>query len=365
MNVAGYIVRRCAIAVFLLVGLTFVTFVLYDLTPIDPACVVAGCDIGQRPMDPAQKDLIYKAIGVDKPLTSQYVDWVKGVLHGNLGLAWQGLLIDPDGGLFGTSVSETVVPATWRSLSVVFGGLVLLLALVVPIAALSASKPGSWFDRLTAGLLLVGICTHPLVVGLILQSVSRKWSAVPWGGYCPIRAPEVEGPPVVSGAGPTLEPCHGLQNWAWHLLLPWLTFAVFFAALYVRVLRTTLIEVLDEPFIATARAKGASESRVIFRHALRNAMRPILTMTGMEAGMAVSVLLYIEVVFGIGGLGRVSLTAFSGEVGYDRPLILAIVLFIGIAIIGLNLLVDLLYPVIDRRVTIGQERRRLVVGPAA
>jgi peptide/nickel transport system permease protein len=132
------------------------------------------------------------------------------------------------------------------------------------------------------------------------------------------------------------------------------------------VLRTTLIDVLDEPYIATARAKGASENRVMFRHALRNAMRPILTMTAMEAGMAVSVLLYIEVVYGIGGLGRLSLQAFSGEVGYDRPMIVAIVLFIGIAIIGLNLLVDILYAVVDPRVaTPGHDRRQLVVGPAA
>jgi peptide/nickel transport system permease protein len=298
-------------------------------------------------------------------VTTQYLDWAKGVLRGDLGLAWQGLLIDPDAGTFGSSVTQTIIPATWQSLSVVAGGLALLLALVVPIAALSASKPGSWFDRLTAGLLLIGISTHPLVVGLILQSVSRRWPAVPWGGYCSIRAPEPGGPPSVTGAGPALAPCFGVANWAWHLLLPWLTFAVFFAALYVRVLRTTLIDVLDEPYIATARAKGASEPRVMFRHALRNAMRPILTMTGMEAGMAVSVLLYIEVVFGINGLGRLSLTAFSGEFGYDRPVIAAIVLFIGIGILGLNLLVDLLYPVIDRRVAIGQERRRLVVGPAA
>jgi len=364
MNLAGYVLRRCTISIFLLVALTFVTFVLYDLTPIDPACVVAGCDIG-RPLDPEQKKLIYEAIGVDQPLTTQYVDWVKGVARGDLGLAWQGLLIDPDGGLFGASVKDAIIPAMWRSLSIVLGGLVLLLALVIPIAALAASRPGSWFDRVTATLLLIGISTHPLVVGLILQSVSRAWPVVPWGGYCSIRTPEFDGPPVTSGAGPTLEPCYGIQNWAWHLLLPWITFAVFFAALYVRVLRTTLIDVLDEPYISVARAKGASETRVMHRHALRNAMRPILTMTGMEAGMAVSVLLYIEVVFGIPGLGRLSLTAFSGEVGYDRPMILAIVLFIGMAIIGLNLVVDLLYPVIDRRVGVGQERKRLVVGPAA
>jgi peptide/nickel transport system permease protein len=361
MNLGAYILRRTAIAIVLLVGLTFLTFWLYDLTPIDPARVVLGGDSG-RPIPQDQRDVVNHALGVDQPLTTQYADWVKGVLHGDLGTAWQGLTIDPDNGIFGTSVTAAMMPATWRSLSVVLGGLILLLALVIPIAAFSASRPGSWFDRLAAILLLVGISTHPLVVGLLLQSLQRQWDWIPWGGYCPIHKPAAEATAFPVGG----TPCYGAANWAWHLLLPWITFAVFFAALYVRVLRTTLIDVLDEPYIATARAKGASENRVMFRHALRNAMRPILTMTAMEAGMAVSVLLYIEVVYGIGGLGRLSLQAFSGEVGYDRPMIVGIVLFIGIAIIGLNLLVDLLYAAVDPRVAVpGHDRRQLVVGPAA
>jgi peptide/nickel transport system permease protein len=359
MNTGVYILRRSAIAIVLLVGVTFLTFWFYDLAPIDPARVVIGGDSG-RPIPQEQRDIVNHALGVDRPLTMQYFEWVKGVLHGDLGIAWQGLTIDPDNGIFGTSVTAAMMPAMWRSLSVVIGGLVLLLAIVVPIAAISASRPGSWFDRLTAVLLLIGISTHPLVIGLLLQSFQRRWHWIPWGGYCPIHSPAA---PAPTFSGPA--PCYGAANWAWHLLLPWITFAVFFAALYVRVLRTTLIEILDEPYIATARAKGASESRVMVRHALRNAMRPIMTMTAMEAGMAVSVLLYIEVVYGIGGLGRLSLQAFSGEVGYDRPMIVAIVLFIGIAIIGLNLLVDLLYPLVDPRVTVGRDRGRLVVGPAA
>ena len=133
-------------------------------------------------------------------------------------------------------------------------------------------------------------------------------------------------------------------------MLPWITFAIFFAALYVRVLRVSLLETLAEPYVSTARAKGASEARILFRHALRNALRPILTMTGMEAGTAVTILVYIEIVFGLPGLGRLSLIALNGNTGYDRPLIAAVVLFIGIAVFGLDLLVDLLYPVVDRRV---------------
>jgi peptide/nickel transport system permease protein len=362
MSLFAYILRRTGIALIVLIGVTFLTFWFYDLTPIDPARVVLGGD-PSHPIPQEQRDFVNHALGVDRPLTTQYVEWIEHIARGDLGVAWQGLTIDPDSGIFGTSVTSAVVPATWQSLSVVAGGIALLLALVVPIAALSASRPGSWFDRITAGLLLIGISTHPLVVGLILQSFQRRWHWIPWGGYCPIRKPDIDTTSSFLSTSP--QPCYGIDNWAAHLLLPWITFAVFFAALYVRVLRTTLLDVLDEPFISTARAKGASEPRVFLRHALRNAMRPILTMTGMEARMAVSMLLYIEVVFGIGGLGRLSLTAFSGEVGYDRPMIAAIVLFLGIGIIGLNLVVDLLYPVIDRRVTVGQERRRLLVGPAA
>jgi peptide/nickel transport system permease protein len=345
----------------LLIGLTFATFVLYDLTPIDPACVVAGCAPGQF-LSTAQRHVIDHILGVDRPVLSQYLDWLNGVVHGDLGTAWQGSTIDPDNGVFGTSVSSEMIPALGRSLSVVVGGLMLLLLLSVPIAGVSATRPGSWFDRATAGLLLIGVCTHPLVIGLLLQALAREWSWLPSGGYCSIRRPELAAdtptPPIAGG-------CYGFANWAWHLLFPWLTFVIFFAALYVRVLRASLIEVLDEPYIATARAKGASELRVFTRHALRNAIRPILTMTGMEAGMAVAVLVYIEAVFGINGLGQLSVTAFSGDVGYDRPVIAAIVLFLGIGIIGLNLIVDLLYPVVDRRSSPGELRRGVFhAGPA-
>jgi peptide/nickel transport system permease protein len=355
MSVAVQILRRCAIAVALLFCLTFLTFALYNLMPIDPACVVVTCD--QKPMPSSERNMIHHAIGVDRPFTTQYVDWAEHVVHGDFGTAWHGMLIDPGAGSYGTSVNSMIVPALWRSLSIVFGGLLLLMLIAIPISLVAASRPGSWFDRLTSGFLLIGIAMHPLVVGLTLQSLSFRWRFIPTGTYCPIHAP-------ASAAGAP-GGCSGVANWAWHLLLPCLTFAVLFAALYVRVLRTTLIDVLRQPYIATARAKGAGEVRVHVKHALRNALRPILTMSAMEAGMAVTALLYIEVVFGINGLGSLSLTAFSGDTGYDLPVIAALVLVIGIGIIGLNLVVDLLYPLIDPRVGIGQSRRALVARPSA
>ena len=116
----------------------------------------------------------------------------------------------------------------------------------------------------------------------------------------------------------TPEPCGGVGQWAWHLVLPWLTFALFFVALYMRIVRARMLEVLEEPWVRTARAKGASELRVIRAHALRNAIAPVVTMVAMDAGMAIGIAMYIETVFGLPGLGRTMIRALAGLAGL-RP----------------------------------------------
>jgi peptide/nickel transport system permease protein len=142
-------------------------------------------------------------------------------------------------------------------------------------------------------------------------------------------------------------PCGGVGQWAWHLLLPWLTFALFFVALYMRIVRARMLEVLEEPWVRTARAKGASEFRVIRAHALRNAIAPIVTMSAMDAGMAIGVAMYIETVFGLPGLGRTLIRALAGFQGYDLPVILAVTMVAAAVIILLNLVADLLLVAID------------------
>jgi peptide/nickel transport system permease protein len=138
-----------------------------------------------------------------------------------------------------------------------------------------------------------------------------------------------------------------VAEWAWHLLLPWITFALFFVALYMRVVRARMLEVLEEPFIRTARAKGASEFRVIRVHALRNAIAPIVTMTAMDAGMAIGIAMYIETVFGLPGLGRTMIRALAGIQGYDLPVVLAVTLVAAAAIIVLNLVADIMLLAVD------------------
>jgi len=330
-----YVVRRVAVAAALIVALTFLTFLIYEAIPTQPGRILLGNN--QHPTH-AEVALANHALGVDRPLVTQYADWLWHAVRGDFGIQWLAASYDYQGHVKGPSVASALWPATVVSLGVVAGGVLVLLALVVPLAAVCAARPGSRFDKLTAGLLLVGISTHPLVIGILLQSfAANKLHWLPNSGYCSISYSN-------------LYFCSGAGAWVEHLVLPWITFAIFFAALYVRVLRVSLIETLDEPFVSTARAKGASETRVLFRHALRNALRPILTMTGMEIGTAVSILVYIEVVFALPGLGRLSLGALNGSQGYDRPVIAGCVFVIAVAVFGANLVVDLLYPLIDPRV---------------
>jgi peptide/nickel transport system permease protein len=363
--VIRYAARRLVVAVVLLLALTLLTFLVYSAIPSNPG---RGLLPFQHPSN-ADLALANHALGVDRPVLTQWGDWLSHAVRGDLGFSWGAAKYDFHGHASGDPVTDLLLPATSVSLSIVLGGLLLMLLTVVPLAALSAHRPGSAFDRLTATFLLIGISTHPLVVGILLQAfASNRLSLLPAQGYCPVHW-NPKGPSASFGTSSSnLTPyCSGVGAWAQHLVLPWITFALFFAALYVRVLRASLLETLEEPYVATARAKGASEPRVLLRHALPNALRPILTMTGMEAGTAIGVLIYIEIVFGLPGIGRLSVAALNGDAGYDRPMIAAIVLFVGIAVFGINLLVDLLYPLVDRRV--GQagtpHRDVAAVGPSA
>ena len=137
--------------------------------------------------------------------------------------------------------------------------------------------------------------------------------------------------------------------WASHLILPWITFALFFLAIYTRLVRVRMIEVMDEPFIRTAESKGMSRTRVIRHHALRNAMSPVLTLVGMDIGLALGIALYVESVYRLPGLGLTTLGALNGEQGFDLPMILGIVLVIGFVIVVANFVIDLVIAWMDPR----------------
>ena len=137
------------------------------------------------------------------------------------------------------------------------------------------------------------------------------------------------------------------MQWAYHLILPWATFMILFAALYVRMIRANVMETLNEDYVRTARAKGAPENRVLTRHVLRNALLPVVTMLGMDIGLALGGAIFTESVYGLPGLGRTAVQALQN---YDTPTIMGVIVFATIVIIIFNLIVDLLYAAIDPRI---------------
>jgi peptide/nickel transport system permease protein len=341
----GYVLRRAGIAVVLLWILTVVTFAIYLKVPADPA----GFIVDIQHASPAQIAHAHHILGTDRPAIVQYEKYMVRLLHGDLGLSWPTVVFF-NGHVEGAAVGRIVWKASLVTGSLVLGGFLLLLLVAVPVGTFAATRPRSLFDRLSLGLSVAAISTHPLVVGLLLQLfVGNKWKLLPASGYCTVSAPskaELAAWKLFAPGG-AQEPCGGPGQWALHLLLPWLTFALFFVALYMRIVRARMLEVLEEPWVRTARAKGASELRVIRGHALRNAIAPIVTMTAMDAGMAVGVAMYIETVFGLPGLGRTLIRALAGLQGYDLPVILAVTMVAAAAIIVLNLVADIVLLAID------------------
>jgi len=341
----GYVLRRVAIAIVLLWILSVITFVIYLKVPADPA----GFIVDVQHASPAQIAQAHHLLGTDKPALVQYEQYLVRLLHGDFGISWPTVVFF-NGQVQGAPVGHMVWQAALVTGSLVLGGFLLLLAVAVPLGAYTATRPRSMFDRLSLGLSVAAISTHPLVVGLLLQLfVGNKWKLLPASGYCTVSHPSAAALQEWKQFAPTgtPEPCGGGGAWAWHLVLPWLTFALFFVALYMRIVRARMLEVLEEPWVRTARAKGASELRVIGGHALRNAIGPVVTMTAMDAGMAIGIAMYIETVFGLPGLGRTLIRALAGFQGYDLPVILAVTLVAAAAIIMLNLVADLILLALD------------------
>jgi peptide/nickel transport system permease protein len=182
---------------------------------------------------------------------------------------------------------------------------------------------------------LVGISAHPIWIGLILSYfIGYKFHLTPLSGYANFFHP------LYGQAG-------GPVQWAYHLILPWITYAILFAALYVRMIRANVMETMNEDYVRTARAKGAPESRVMRSHILRNAMLPVVTMLGMDLGAGLGGAIFTESVFGLQGLGYTSIQALNN---YDSQTVMGIIVFATTAIIGLNLAVDLLYAFVDPRI---------------
>src|SRR3954466_8436663 len=272
-----YFIRRLLWACVLFIAVTLVTFMIFFVVPQDPARQVCG----QR----ATATCIERArhfLGLDKPVIVQYGRFLdRLVLHHSLGRSFTTR----------QDVTQRVLDAAPVTASPLFGGCVLWLMISIPIGIMSALRPRSLLDRIAMVFVLIGISAHPVWIGLLFAYfIGYKAGLTPITGYCDFF--------------PSEGSCGGPVQWAYHLVLPWMTFMILFAAVYVRMIRANVMETLNEDYVRTARAKGAPHWLVLRSHVLRNALLPIVTMLGMDIGIALGGAVFTETVYGLPGLGR-------------------------------------------------------------
>jgi peptide/nickel transport system permease protein len=324
-----YLIRRLLWAVVLFVAVTGVTYVIFFIIPADPARQVCG----QR----ATPECIERAshfLGTDRPVWYQYKLFMGRLMPVGIDpLRFK----TPDLGRSFTnrqSVNHVVAQAAPVTASLVLGGAIVWMMIALPIGIFSALRPRSLLDRIAMVFVLVGISAHPVWIGLIFAYFfGFKLDLFPITGYADFFNPSTDvGGPI---------------QWAYHLVLPWITFAILFAALYVRMIRANVMEAMNEDYVRTARAKGAPEWLVMRSHVLRNALLPVVTMLGMDIGLAMGGAIFTETVYGLPGLGK---QVFESIDRVDLPVIQGIVVFATVCIITFNLIVDLLYAWIDPRI---------------
>jgi peptide/nickel transport system permease protein len=319
-----YLIRRILWAMLLFIIITFVTFVIFFMGPNDPARAQCGGDQAQ----PACLKLVTEKYGLDKPLYIQYAKFFdRLVIHQSLGTSYA----------TGQSINQAIGKAAPVTASLVFGGAVLWMIIALSIGVLSALRPRSVLDRTAMIFVLIGISAHPVWIGLIFEYVfGVKLGWTPIANYA-----NFFGAPADSG-----QP-GGPWQWFYHMILPWMTFSLLFAALYVRMIRANVMETMNEDYVRTARAKGAPENRILVSHVLRNALLPVVTMLGMDIGVALGGAIFTETVYQLPGLGQ---SLVIGVQANDFATVQGVVVFATVAILFFNLIVDVLYAWIDPRI---------------
>jgi peptide/nickel transport system permease protein len=315
--VLAFVVRRLGWAVMLCLVLSLVTFTIFYVVP------------RQQRIQRLQGTFVdvQRAQQFSGPVVVQYGRWVSGVARGSLGHSY----------VSGQPVSRILLDATPVTLSLTLGGAVIWMLIAIPLGVLSALWPRSTFDRTATVIVLVGLSAHPLWLGLLLSYVlGYQWHALPIAGYCDMFN------------SPTA--CGGPVQWFTHLLMPWFTFALVFAALYVRMIRASVTETLEEDYVRLARAKGMSEWKAVRSHVLPNAFISVVPMVAMDVSrFALPTALFVETAFGLPGLGRVLRDAL---VRNDLPVIVGVVVVSVTVIVFLNLVGELLQVLVDPRVSV-------------
>jgi peptide/nickel transport system permease protein len=315
-----YIVRRLLWAVLLLWIVSFLTFLIfYALPTADPAALRAGSRAGNQALLASIRD----TLGLDEPWYVQYWTYMKNlVLHLDFGFSYRN----------DAPVREQIVDRVPATASLVIGAAVVWVGVGIPVGVISATRRHTWTDRAAMGAALVAISAPVYWLGLVMLY---------------LLADDIGRFPLFPGAGSYVPFSENPFEWFWALLLPWCVLAATAAAFYARLMRGNLSEVLEEDYIRTARAKGLTERAVVWRHGVRSAITPIVTVLGLDIGILLGGAILTETVFNIPGIGRLAYAAIRNA---DLPMIQGTVLFGAFFIIVANLVVDVLYAFLDPRV---------------
>jgi peptide/nickel transport system permease protein len=314
---ARFVLRRCLQAIPTLLVVSIVVFTLMRLAPGDPAVLRFGAQAALPENQPRIEALRHE-MGLDQPIIIQYAIWLRDAARGNFGVSLQSNF----------PAAELVASKVPITLELLLGAMAIAALVAFPGGILAAVSRGTRFDRLTLGLTAVGLAVPGFWMGLTLILVfSVLMRALPPGGYVPFTADPI-------------------QNLA-HLAMPAVTLGVFLGATLLRFLRADMIEALGSDYVRTARSKGLAVWHVVLGHALRNALIPVLTYAGIEVGSLLGGAVIIEQVFGWSGIGWLTVQSILNR---DYAVVQAAVLYIAVALTLTNLVVDVLYAIVNPRI---------------
>lgn len=308
-----FLIRRILSTIPVMAAVALLVFSLLYIAPGDPAVLVAGDHAS-----PAELERIRVSLGLDQPFLVQFADWTWRILQGDLGRS-----------IFtNLPVAALLMERIEPTLSLMIVTLIVAVAIGVPLGLAAAARAGSWVDRMVMTTAVLGFSMPGFVLGYLLAyGFGLQLGLLPVQGYTPLS--------------------QGVGGWLQSLLLPSLALSGVYVAIIARTTRATLLEVLQQGYIRTAKAKGLGRTSILYVHALKNAAVPIVTVVGIGMALLVSGAVVTESVFAIPGLGRLTADAILRR---DYPVIQGVVLFFSFTYVFVNLLIDLVYILIDPRV---------------
>jgi peptide/nickel transport system permease protein len=309
----GFIIRRIISTIPVMVIVALFVFSLLYIAPGDPAVVIAGDQA-----TPEDVEKIRKALGLDRPFLERFGEWSWRILHGDLGTSM----------FTGLPVTQLIAQRLEPTLSLMVVTLLLAIVVAVPMGVVAAWKAGSLLDRALMAFAVFGFSVPVFVVGYVLAYVfALEFDWLPVQGYTAFS--------------------QGFWPWLENLILPAIALGFVYIALIARITRASMLEVLQQDYIRTARAKGMGQRSILFIHALKNAAVPIVTVIGIGVALLIGGAVVTESVFAIPGLGRLTIDAILRR---DYPVIQGIVLLFSFVFVLVNLVVDLVYILLDPRI---------------